>query len=86
MKIFYPFTSILFVVLVMLLVIGYTINITVSAAALCICYIFKRYSWVIGLGDFISDCLESLNEMIWSLSEEAEGVLSKKRNKVKSNS
>ena len=70
--------SLFFVIVMMLLVIGYTLSIAVAAAALCICYIFKRYSWVIGLADFISDCLESLNEMIYSLSEEAEGVLSKK--------
>lgn len=70
--------SLFFVIVMMLLVIGYTLSIAIAAAALCICYVFRWYSLVIGLADYISDCLESLNDMIYNLQEEAEGVLSKK--------
>lgn len=85
-KLFYPFTGIFFIFLVMLLIVGYVIDIFLSASLLSIGYVFKVWRFVIGTADHISNSLETINDMIYSLREEAEAVLSKKQNKEKSNS
>lgn len=77
-KLFYPFTGIFFIFLVMLLIVGYVIDIFLSASLLSIGYVFKIWRFVIGTADHISDSLETINDMIYSLREEAEAVLSKK--------
>lgn len=79
-KLFYPFTGIFFIFLVMLLIVGYVIDIFLSASLLSIGYVFKIWRFVIGTADHISDSLETINDMIYSLREEAEAVLSKKQN------
>ena len=79
-KLFYPFTGIFFIFLVMLLIVGYVIDIFLSASLLSISYVFKIRRFVIGTADHISDSLETINDMIYSLREEAEAVLSKKQN------
>lgn len=79
-KLFYPFTGIFFIFLVMLLIVGYVIDIFLSASLLSIGYVFKVWRFVIGTADHISDSLETINDMIYSLREEAEAVLSKKQN------
>ena len=76
-KLFYPFTGIFFIFLVMLLIVGYVIDIFISASLLSIGYVFKIWIFVIGTADHISDSLETINDMIYSLREEAEAVLSK---------
>lgn len=76
-KLFYPFTGIFFIFLVMLLIVGYVIDIFLSASLLSIGYVFKVWRFVIGTADHISDSLETINDMIYSLREEAEAVLSK---------
>ena len=76
-KIFYPITSLFFTVLMVMIVLCTSINIIVATLFLCLCYIFKRYSWALAIYDWIDNLLEFLNDIYSNVAEEAEAVLSK---------
>lgn len=83
-KILYPFTSLFFIGLSVLIVLCTSINITGASFLFCVCFVFKRYSWALAIYDWIIDLLEFLNDLYSNVAEEAEAVLSKNENNEKS--
>lgn len=76
--------SIAFVVLFCFALLLTSVEIFVAGMMLAVCYIVKWYSAVIALSDYINNAVESFAEMIAAVRDEADEVLSKNHNNLKS--
>lgn len=85
-KFLYPFEAVFFILAVLFLSILFCVDLILSSVIMGICFAFKAYKTVIKVSYHIEDILEDASFEISEISELSESVLSKKRNKEKSNS
>ncbi len=85
-KAVYPFSAILFFAMFVFVTFALCIDVFVSGVVMAFCFPLRLCKVVMYISEYISDSLESLNEMTSDLGEYSNILLSKKQNKEKSDS
>lgn len=84
-KLLYPFEAVVFILAIIFITILFCLDMMLSSVIMGICFAFKAYKVVIKISNHIEDVLEDVSFEINEISELSESILSKKRNKEKSN-